>query len=284
MKFVKMHGCGNDYVYVSGYEERLHYPSVVAKYVSDRHFGIGADGMILICPSENADFRMEMYNSDGSEGMMCGNGIRCVAKYVYDFGLTEKKKLSIETKSGIKYLFLNTENGHVSSVTVNMGKPLLEADKIPVKYPVSPVIDVPFKVNHEQYQMTCLSMGNPHAVVFVAQVSGFPVAKTGLCFENHPAFPERTNTEFVQVKNRSEICVRVWERGSGETLACGTGACAAVVAGVLNGHTKPEVTVHLPGGDLRVFYDRNHDTVWLTGTAATVFQGEIDITHIDRMP
>lgn len=278
MKFTKMHGCGNDYVYVDCTNEMIENPSEVSKYVSDRHFGIGSDGLILICSSETADFRMAMYNADGSEGAMCGNGIRCVAKYVYDKGLTDKKNISIETKSGIKELELTVEDGKVSLVKVNMGAPILKAKDIPVDVDTEKCIDSDINVDGKDYKITCVSMGNPHAVTFIDEdVKTFPIEKTGPKFENHPMFPDRVNTEFVQVLNRHEVNMRVWERGSGETLACGTGTCATVVACVLNGLTDDEVTVHLLGGDLFIKYDRENDTVWMTGPAVIAFEGTIEL-------
>ena len=278
MKFTKMHGCGNDYVYVDCTNEMIENPSEVSKYVSDRHFGIGSDGLILICSSETADFRMAMYNADGSEGAMCGNGIRCVAKYVYDKGLTDKKNISIETKSGIKELELTVEDGKVSLVKVNMGAPILKAKDIPVDVDTEKCIDSDINVDGKDYKITCVSMGNPHAVTFIDEdVKTFPIEKIGPKFENHPMFPDRVNTEFVQVLNRHEVNMRVWERGSGETLACGTGTCATVVACVLNGLTDDEVTVHLLGGDLFIKYDRENDTVWMTGPAVIAFEGSIEL-------
>ena len=278
MKFTKMHGCGNDYVYVDCTNEMIENPSEVSKYVSDRHFGIGSDGLILICSSETADFRMAMYNADGSEVAMCGNGIRCVAKYVYDKGLTDKKNISIETKSGIKELELTVEDGKVSLVKVNMGAPILKAKDIPVDVDTEKCIDSDINVDGKDYKITCVSMGNPHAVTFIDEdVKTFPIEKIGPKFENHPMFPDRVNTEFVQVLNRHEVNMRVWERGSGETLACGTGTCATVVACVLNGLTDDEVTVHLLGGDLFIKYDRENDTVWMTGPAVIAFEGTIEL-------
>lgn len=278
MKFTKMHGCGNDYVYVDCTNEMIENPSEVSKYVSDRHFGIGSDGLILICSSETADFRMAMYNADGSEGAMCGNGIRCVAKYVYDKGLTDKKNISIETKSGIKELELTVEDGKVSLVKVNMGAPILKAKDIPVDVDTEKCIDSDINVDGKDYKITCVSMGNPHAVTFIDEdVKTFPIEKIGPKFENHPMFPDRVNTEFVQVLNRHEVNMRVWERGSGETLACGTGTCATVVACVLNGLTDDEVTVHLLGGDLFIKYDIENDTVWMTGPAVIAFEGTIEL-------
>lgn len=278
MNFTKMHGCGNDYVYVDCTKEMIENPGEVSKKVSHRHFGIGSDGLILICSSDVADFRMAMYNADGSEGAMCGNGIRCVAKYVYDKGLTDKKNLSIETKSGIKKLELTVEDGKVSLVKVNMGAPILKSKDIPVAVDTEECIDADINVDGKDYKITCVSMGNPHAVTFIDEdVKKFPLDKVGPKFENHPMFPDRVNTEFVQVLNRHEVNMRVWERGSGETLACGTGTCATVVACVLNGLTEDEITVHLLGGDILVKYDRDNDTVWMTGPAAIAFEGTIEI-------
>ena len=283
MKFTKMHGCGNDYIYVNCFEETVADPGSTAIKVSDRHFGIGSDGLICICPSEKADFRMAMYNADGSEGKMCGNGIRCVAKYVYDNKMTDKDVITVETLSGIKTLRLHTENGLVKTVTVDMGAPELAPDKIPVSIPgcKDPVIrDYPIQIpgaDPETYRVTCVSMGNPHGILYVDDVRQIDIEKIGPLFENHPWFPERINTEFIQVDDRKNIHMRVWERGSGETLACGTGACASVVACVINGLTDPEVTVHLLGGDLDICYDRDQNTVRMTGPAATVCTGEIEL-------
>lgn len=277
MKFTKMHGCGNDYVYVNGFEEDVKDPSGVAIAVSDRHFGIGSDGLILILPSDVADFRMGMYNADGSEGKMCGNGVRCIAKYVYDHGMTDKTQISIETKGGIKYLDLHVENGKVSTVKVDMGEPILTTKEIPVEWKEEQMIGQPVEVDGRQYEMTCVSMGNPHAVVWVDDTSSLDLEKIGPDFEHHAMFPERVNTEFVQILNRSEVNMRVWERGSGETLACGTGACATVVACALNDKTEDEVTIHLLGGDLLIQYDRASNHVYMTGPATTVFEGNIEI-------
>ncbi|MBR1741463.1 MAG: diaminopimelate epimerase, partial [Lachnospiraceae bacterium] len=241
MKFTKMHGCGNDYIYVNCLEETVKDPEKTAIYVSDRHFGIGSDGLILIHPSDTGDFRMAMYNADGSEGEMCGNAIRCVAMYVYDRGLTDKTAISVETKAGMKYLDLTVENGKVVLVKVNMGAPILEPENIPVKLGDKRCIREKLSVDGKEYEITAVSMGNPHAVTFVEDTAGLPLETMGPKFENHELFPNRINTEFVQIQNRKEIKMRVWERGSGETLACGTGACASVVACVLNGKTEHEV-------------------------------------------
>ncbi len=277
MKFTKMHGCGNDYVYINCFEETVEDPEAAAITLSDRHFGVGSDGLIMICPSGTADFRMAMYNADGSEGSMCGNGIRCVAKYVYDHGMTDRTSIDVETKSGIKHLELTVADGVVSKVKVDMGAPILDPKQIPVISDRDRVIDEPITVNGVEYRMTCVSMGNPHAVVFVEDTASVPIEQIGPAFENNERFPDRINTEFVQVLSPEEINMRVWERGSGETWACGTGTCASVVACVLNGRTGEHVLVHLLGGDLEIFYDRECDTVWMTGPAATVFEGEIDI-------
>ncbi len=275
MKFTKMQGLGNDYVYVNCFRENVENPSEMAIKVSDRHFGIGSDGLILIKPSEVADFRMDMYNADGSQAEMCGNGIRCVAKYVYDYGLTDQTEISVETLAGIKYLKLQIADGKVSRITVNMGQPELVPDKIPVQADGDRVVDEPIVVNGVTYKMTCVSMGNPHCIVFVDDTADFPLEEIGPMFENHERFPKRVNTEFIQILNRNEVNMRVWERGSGETLACGTGACASAVACVLNGLTEDEITLHLLGGDLSVRWDQEENLVYMTGPATVVFDGEI---------
>jgi diaminopimelate epimerase len=280
MKFTKMHGLGNDYVYVNCFEEKIDNPPAVARFVSDRHFGIGSDGLIMINPSKTADFEMEMYNADGSRGEMCGNGIRCVAKYVYDYGLTGKTQISVETLGGIKYLDLTVEDGKVSLVKVDMGKPELEADLIPIISEREQVIDEPIEVDGKEYHMTGVSMGNPHAVIYVDDVKGLDLEKIGPKFENHERFPKRINTEFVHCIDRQTVEMRVWERGSGETLACGTGACAVAVSSILNNLTDTQVTVKLLGGDLQIEWDREKDRVFMTGPATVVFDGVIDITEI----
>ena len=277
MKFTKMHGIGNDYVYVNCFEKSVKNPAEVSKFVSDRHFGIGSDGLILISPSAIADFRMNIYNADGSQAEMCGNGIRCVAKYVYDYGLTDKTEISVETLAGIKYLRLQVENGKVASVEVNMGAPILEPKEIPVAVEESPVVNVPVEVKGKIYHMTCVSMGNPHAIIFMNNVKDLDIAAIGPYFENHTVFPKRTNTEFVEVLDRNTVNMRVWERGSDETLACGTGACATTVACILNDKTENEVTVHLLGGDLKIRWDREANQVYMTGPATVVFDGEITL-------
>ena len=277
MKFTKMHGIGNDYVYVNCFQETVENPSEAAIKVSDRHFGIGSDGLILIKPSEKADFEMEMYNADGSQGAMCGNGIRCVAKYVYDYGLTDKTSISVDTKSGVKYLELTVEEGKVREVRVNMGSPELQTEKTPMIYPMDKVISQPLNVHEQIYEVTAVSMGNPHAVVYLDDVKNLKIEEAGPYFEKHRAFPESVNTEFVRVIDRNTVEMRVWERGSGETLACGTGACAVTVASVLNGYTEEEVTVKLLGGDLKIFWDREKNLVYMTGPAAVVFDGVIQL-------
>lgn len=279
MKFTKMHGCGNDYIYVDGAKEILtpqEKPEVVRR-LSDRHFGIGGDGVIFINPSREADFEMEMYNMDGSRAEMCGNGIRCVAKFVYDKGLTDKTSISVISCGKIKYLTLTVENGKVSTVKVNMGSPILKAVDIPVISDKEEVIGDKIEIDGEIYKMTCVSMGNPHAVVFMNEVEGLRLEKMGPLFENHARFPKRINTEFVKVLDENTVEMRVWERGTGETLACGTGACATVVACVLNGLTKEQVTVKLLGGNLQIQWDRVSNLIFMTGPATTVFEGEIEI-------
>ena len=283
MKFTKMQGIGNDYVYVNCFEETVKDPAAVARYVSDRHFGIGSDGLILIKPSDIADCEMDMYNLDGSQGAMCGNGIRCVAKYVYDYGIVKKENISVSTKSGIKYLDLTVRDGKDALVRVNMGSPVLTASQIPVVSSTEEMINAPLKVNGETYYITAVSMGNPHAIVYMTDVDHLDIGEIGPYFENHMAFPDRVNTEFVEVLDDHTLKMRVWERGSGETLACGTGACAVAVASILNGHVDGEkpVTVKLLGGDLEIFWDRQENLVYMTGPAATVFDGEIDLSFLE---
>lgn len=277
MKFTKMHGCGNDYVYVNLFEEQIENPAKVSIAVSDRHFGIGSDGLITIGASESADFRMRIYNADGSEAEMCGNGIRCVAKYVYDHKLTDKTEITVETGAGVKTLQLTVEDDKVTLVRVDMGEPILTPDEIPVVADGDRVVDEPIVVDDKEWRMTCVSMGNPHAVVFVDDVAHFELEKYGPLFENHVRFPKRTNTEFVQIISRNEAIMRVWERGSAETWACGTGTCATVMACILNGLTDNDVLVHLRGGDLRIVYDEKSNHVFMTGPATEVFEGEIQL-------
>lgn len=275
MKFTKMHGCGNDYVYVNLFEEHIDDPAEISIKVSDRHFGIGSDGLITIGPSDIADFRMRIYNADGSEAEMCGNGIRCVAKYVYDHKLTDKTEISVQTGAGVKILKLFVEGDKVEQVTVDMGEPALAPAEIPVVADGDRVVDEPIEVCGKEWRMTCVSMGNPHAVVFVDDVENFELEKYGPHFENHERFPKRTNTEFVNVVSRTEAYMRVWERGSAETWACGTGTCATVMACILNGKTDNKVLVHLRGGDLTIEYDEKTNHVFMTGPATEVFNGEV---------
>lgn len=294
MEFTKMHGTGNDYIYVDCTREALPDAAAAAVRLSDRHFGIGGDGLILIKPSDRADFFMEMYNADGSQGKMCGNGIRCVGKYVYDRGLTDRTTVTVDTLSGIKTLRLQPgADGKIASIKVDMGAPVFLPAQIPADVTAfadgdpaaagraadAPLISAPLAADGRQYAVTCVSMGNPHAVVFLDptdDLSRFEIEKIGPVFERHPAFPERVNTEFVQVADRQNLAMRVWERGSGETLACGTGACASLVAAVLNGLCDETATLHLLGGDLKVTWDRQGNTVYMEGPAVTVFTGEME--------
>lgn len=293
IQFTKMEGCGNDYVYVNGISQRIpeeDKPELVRK-LSDRHFGIGGDGVIFINGSEIADFEMEMYNADGSRGEMCGNGIRCVGKFVYDYGLTDRTRITVESFGKIKYLTLYPENGKVGRVKVNMGPAILEASEIPVLYSENEgkaltlpdgsriccaVIDAPLEIGEKIKRVTCVSMGNPHAVLFVDNTEDLPLTLIGPEYENHRRFPNRINTEFVQVIDEGHVRMRVWERGSGETLACGTGCCATGVACVLNGKTGDRILVDVLGGQLEIEWDREHNNVWMTGPARTVFEGSVD--------
>lgn len=297
IQFTKMQGCGNDYVYVNGFTHEIDVaakPKIV-QMLSDRHFGIGSDGVIFINPAKEADFEMEMYNADGSRSEMCGNGIRCVAKFVYDKGLTDKTQITIVSAGKIKYLTLTVEHktgvnpetgekeddnqgrGTVCRVRVNMGAPILEPELIPVRVGGAMAVRTPIVVDEKEYKMTCVSMGNPHAVLFMDGVANMDLEKIGPKFENHELFPKRTNTEFVEVQDRHTVFMRVWERGTGETLACGTGCCATAVAAVLNGLTEDEVTVKLLGGELQIKWDREANLVYMTGPAVTVFEGEIEV-------
>ncbi len=283
MKFTKMHGIGNDYIYVNCIDGMDFDPVETSIQLSDRHFGVGSDGMILICPSDKADFRMRMFNADGSEGKMCGNGVRCFAKYVYCKGLTDKTVITIETLGGIKTAWLTVEKGDVTAIRVNMGSPILKPALIPVTFPGDSMVNQPVTVGGRQWQVTCVSMGNPHCVTFVDDVDGMELEKIGPLFENNPIFPERVNTEFAKKLDDSTVQMRVWERGSGETWACGTGACAVAVASLLTGTVRGErVTVKLRGGDLLIEWDRNDDTVYMTGTATFVFEGEVEVPACAR--
>lgn len=279
MKFTKMHGCGNDYIYFDCTEKCIADEKAAAIALSDRHFGIGGDGIIIIKKGKKADFEMVMYNADGSRGAMCGNGIRCVAKYVYDNKLTDKTSISIESMGAVKYIDVKVEDNKVVSAKVDMGCPILKADEIPVLSDSERVINQSIKIGTEEYKMTCVSMGNPHAVVFIQESpKDFPLEKIGPLFENNKFFPDRTNTEFIRVIDRKNLEMRVWERGSGETLACGTGACASAVAAILNGYADNDVTVHLIGGDLQISWSGNEsDSVFMTGPAVSIFSGNIDL-------
>ena len=275
MKFTKMHGCGNDYVYVNCFEETADDRPALARLVSDRHFGVGGDGLICICPSDKADFAMDMYNADGSCAQMCGNGIRCVAKYVYERGMTDKTVIDVETGAGVKTLWLNVENDVVESVRVCMGQPEFKAEKIPVLTDGESFINQPMEVGGMQWNVTAVSVGNPHAVVFVDNVDWLDLPTIGPLFENCPLFPERINTEFVQVIDRTTLKMRVWERGSGETLACGTGSTAALAAAVVNGKCEPYAKLLLRGGELNIEWNRDENLIYMTGPAVTVFDGEL---------
>ena len=287
MKFTKMQGCGNDYIYINGFTEQIPQekkPKIV-RQLSDRHFGIGGDGVIFINPSAEAEFEMEMYNADGSRSQMCGNGIRCVAKFVYDKGLTDSQHISIVSGGSVKYLDLTVERdeadesdrGHVTKVRVNMGAPVLTPSQIPVKADGELAVDEPILVDGREYRMTCVSMGNPHAVIFTTGVKDLDLPKIGPSFENHERFPERVNTEFVEILDEHNVFMRVWERGTGETLACGTGCCATAVACCLNDLTGNQVTVKLLGGELEIEWNREENLVYMTGPAVTVFEGEVQM-------
>lgn len=277
LQFTKMHGLGNDYVYMDAINQKIENRSELAKFVSDRHFGIGSDGLILICPSEKADFRMQMFNQDGSEAEMCGNGIRCVGKFVYDKGLTKKETITVETLAGIKTLVMTAKNGKIETARVDMGEPILEPEKIPVISNENPVKNLKLEVENKNFTFTCVSMGNPHAVTFIKEdVNKFDICKYGAKLEVNKAFPKKANIEFINVIDDKTLKMRVWERGAGETLACGTGACAVTVSAILNGYTKRAVTVHLLGGDLKIEWNKNDNHVYMTGPATTVFEGKID--------
>ncbi len=273
MRFTKMEGCGNDYIYINCFEENVNQPEKLAVAMSERHFGVGGDGLVLIMPSDKADFRMRMFNLDGSEGEMCGNAVRCIGKYVYERGLTTKQRISLETAGGIRYLELSIENGIVQTVSVDMGEPILVADKIPVVHGESPVIGKKIDIDGKDFLFTCVSMGNPHAVAFVEDIKTFPLESYGKQVECNILFPNKTNVEFVQIISRSHINMRVWERGSGETLACGTGACASVVASILNGFCDREVKVSLLGGELTIKWNADDNHVYMSGPAAFSFDG-----------
>ena len=278
IRFTKMQGCGNDYVYINGFTEKVPQekkPEFV-RFASDRHFGIGGDGVIFINPSDKADFEMEMYNADGTRAEMCGNGIRCVAKYVHDKGLTDQTQFSIVSGGKVKYMDLTVENGITKAIRVDMGEPILTAAEVPVVSKNEQSVDEEIVVDNEKYRMTCVSMGNPHAVVFVDSTADFPLEQIGPHFENHERFPRRTNTEFVEVVSPEYVKMRVWERGTGETLACGTGCCATAVACVLNGKTGRKVTVEVLGGALTIQWDEKTNHIFMTGPAEFVFDGELE--------
>jgi len=277
MKFEKMQGTGNDYIYFNLFEERIDDPSTLSIKLSDRHFGVGGDGIVLIGPSDEGDFSMRMFNADGSEAEMCGNASRCVAKYLYERGLTKKREIALDTKAGIKYLqlFIDPQTDTVQRVRVNMGEATVSSQSIPVVSELSEVIDQPLTIDGKELRITCVSMGNPHAVIFTSGIDNLKLDEIGPKIENHPMFPQRTNVEFIEVVDRNTFKMRVWERGSGETLACGTGACASVVAGVLNNRCDTRVTVKLKGGDLDIEWDKTNNQVYLTGDAHFVFKGEI---------
>lgn len=274
MKFTKMHGTGNDYVYVDCFLERVDNPAELAVRISDRHKGVGSDGLVLIMYSDTCDFRMRIFNADGSEAQMCGNASRCIAKFVYDRGYVNKKIITLETLSGVKILELIPENCEVHRVKVNMGEPVLEASKIPVKWNEKTLINQTVDFGVEKYAVTCVSMGNPHAVIFTEGIDRLDLEKIGPEIENHPMFPERVNAEFVEIVSLTHARMRVWERGSGETLACGTGACAVEVAAVLNKKLERKATVSLPGGDLELEWNEENNHIYMTGDAVTVFEGE----------
>ncbi|MFL5340312.1 MAG: diaminopimelate epimerase [Gemmataceae bacterium] len=275
MRFTKMHGCGNDYVYVDCFREKLPGdPAALSRAIADRHFGVGGDGLILICPSEKADARMRMFNADGSEAEMCGNGLRCVAKYVHDHGLVRGTRLNIETGRGVLTVELEFEGGKARRVRVDMGAPILQNSDIPTTLPGNPPVNVPLTIDGTTLQFTCVSMGNPHAVTFVDEITDRHVHGLGPLVEKHPAFPRRTNVEFIRVNRPDDATMRVWERGSGETLACGTGACASAVAGVLTGKLARRVVMHLLGGDLELHWSEADNHVYMTGPAVEVFSGD----------
>ncbi len=275
MKFTKMHGCGNDYIYVNCFQEQVADRPALARKVSDRHFGVGSDGLICICPSETADFKMDMYNADGSQAQMCGNGIRCLAKYVYERGMTDKQVMDIETGAGVLTVWLNVENGLVHSVRVCMGKPEFKPDRVPVVADGEDFINRPVEIGGVIWNVTALSVGNPHAVVFVDNVDWLDLPALGPLFENNPIFPERINTEFVQVVDGGTLKMRVWERGSGETLACGTGSTASLAAAVRNGKCGSSAKLILRGGELHIEWNQEDGLIYMTGPANFVFDGEL---------
>lgn len=275
LKFTKMHGAGNDYIYVNAFDQNIENPSQLAIALSNRNFGIGSDGLVLILPSNNADFRMQMFNSDGSEAEMCGNATRCVGKYVFDNGLTTKTEITLETKAGTKYISLLEGDSKSRKVTVDMGEPILDPNLIPVNIDEQPVLNYPLDIDGKIWKISCVSMGNPHAIVFTEGIKDFDLPTLGPKFEKNTIFPRKTNTEFIEVIDRNTLNMRVWERGAGETLACGTGACAAAVAAILNGYCDRSITIHLLGGDLHIEWKESNNHVYMTGEAVTVFEGTI---------
>ena len=274
MRFTKMQGIGNDYVYLNGFSPLPLDLSRLSRQISDRHFGVGSDGLVVIMPSETCDFRMRMFNPDGSEAEMCGNASRCIGKYVYDKGLTTKTDLTLETLVGVKHLTLDLNGNIVEPVTVDMGEPILSSQDIPVALPMSYVVSYPLEIENISFDVTCVSMGNPHAVIFVDDMSRYDLHHIGALIEHYPLFPRRTNVEFVEILSPDSLKMRVWERGTGETMACGTGACASLVAAVLNGKSRRQATLHLQGGDLQIEWNEKDNHVYMTGDAVTVFEGE----------
>lgn len=270
-----MQGAGNDYVYLNGFTQKIDNPSQLAIELSNRNFGVGSDGLILVLPSEICDCRMQMFNSDGSESEMCGNGVRCVAKFAFDKGLVKTKEMTVETGAGIKYITILDGDIKKSRVKVDMGQPILDPEQIPVKIQENPVLKYQIDVDAKKWEITCVSMGNPHAVIFMDGIKDLDLPRIGPMFENHPIFPKRTNTEFIEVVDRQTLNMRVWERGTGETLACGTGACASAVAAILNGYCDRKVKIHLLGGDLEIEWNEKNNNVYMTGDATTVFEGEM---------
>lgn len=275
LRFTKMQGAGNDYIYMNGIDQVIDTPSELAIQLSNRHFGIGSDGLVIIHPSEIADFRMQMFNSDGSEAEMCGNATRCVGKYVFDNGLTAQREITLETKAGIKYISLLDGDEKARRVTVDMGEPILDPELIPVNIDEQPVLNYPLDIDGKIWKISCVSMGNPHAVVFAEGIKDFDLPVLGPKFEKHPVFPRKTNTEFIEVMDRNTLNMRVWERGAGETLACGTGACAAAVAAILNDYCDRNIVIHLLGGDLEIEWRESNNHVYMTGEAVTVFEGKL---------
>lgn len=277
LKFTKMQGAGNDYIYVNALSQHIENPSQLAVKLSNRNFGIGSDGLVLILPSKTCDFRMQMFNSDGSEAEMCGNASRCVGKYVYDHKLTASTEITLETKAGTKYISLLEGDTTARKITVDMGEPILEPTLIPVEVAEEPVLEYPINIDGKEWKISCVSMGNPHAVVFTKNIKDLDLPSLGPKFEKHPLFPRKTNTEFIEIIDRNTLNMRVWERGAGETLACGTGACAAAVAAVLNNYCDRDITIHLLGGDLNIKWNKENNHVYMTGEAVTVFEGELTV-------